>query len=137
MEGSYYAPMYGGLMLPVMKRQPSDTFQPSTSIYGMNSNNQSETPTPLSSAGAASASRRFSPHDSGLPLGFHLGKRSMRTHQVIAGSGISGKGGLPRTRTDDSVSSSLQVEDDDDLDMDSVVPPHPLAQIPETQRLSE
>lgn len=110
MENSYYTPMYGGLMLPIMKRQGSDVFQIGSSMYGANRDMQlSETNTPLNANGVMSALPGLSPYDSTVSLGFHLGrderKHGGKAHRFLAGD----------VHMKESAAESLLKMDDDSL----------------------
>ena len=49
MSEAYFAPMFGGLMLPLTRRQGSNLFQSGSSMYALNNNN-SDPSTPLSAS---------------------------------------------------------------------------------------
>lgn len=106
-------------MLPVTKRQGSDVFQIGSSMYAMNHDVQSESNSPISSAGVASALPGLYPYDSSVSLGFHQGKvhkRSGRADRFLSGD-LGMETSLTHTSTGDP-SPISRIADDEDLEMD-------------------
>jgi hypothetical protein len=144
MEGTYYTPMYGGLMLPVIKRQGSDVFQIGSSMYATHRDIESESSSPLSAEGHP-AMPGLSPYDTRGSLGFHM--RPPKDHRssrmglhYLTSDGMDMSDPLTHVSThDNSPGSFMDVDDihDSDDTESSSGKSHDLGGVPESKKLPQ